>query len=194
LREPGGFGFIAGMRKLCTLVWLAGCFCLAGEDLVLNDLEGMPRRPLEPGEKLASVLVFYSQDCPISKSYVPEINRLCAQYTNFAYYIVEVGSEATAEMTRKHVHEYDLHAVVLLDPKHRVVKVAGAEVTPEAAVLDRKGQVLYRGRIDNWYAGLGKKRARATRQDLREALDSLARGRRIKEKETVAIGCVIETH
>ena len=176
------------------MFWFAATICIAGEDLVLNDLEGMSRRPLEPGEKLGSVLVFYSHDCPISKSYVPEINRLLAQYTNFAFYVVEVGSDATSEMAKKHAREYDLRAMMVLDPKHQLVNAVGGEVTPEAVVVGRSGQLLYRGRIDNWYAALGKKRARATRQDLREALDSVARGKPVREKETKAIGCVIETH
>jgi hypothetical protein len=72
------------------------------------------------------------------------------------------------------------------------VKVAGAEVTPEAVVLDRKSVVRYRGRIDDLYAALGKKRARVTRHDLRDALDSIAAGKRVKQKETKAIGCLIE--
>ena len=194
MRASGGCGFIRNVLKICALFWFAATICIAGEDLVLNDLEGMSRRPLEPGEKLGSVLVFYSHDCPISKSYVPEINRLLAQYTNFAFYVVEVGSDATSEMAKKHAREYDLRAMMVLDPKHQLVNAVGGEVTPEAVVVGRSGQLLYRGRIDNWYAALGKKRARATRQDLREALDSVARGKPVREKETKAIGCVIETH
>jgi hypothetical protein len=67
-------------------------------------------------------------------------------------------------------------------------------VTPEAAVIARGGRLVYRGRIDDWYAAPGKKRQRVTRQDLRDALDSVAKGKRVKEKETKAIGCFIEEH
>jgi thiol-disulfide isomerase/thioredoxin len=165
---------------------------MAGPGPVWNDLEGAAHDPLDPGAELATVLVFYSQDCPISKGYVPELNRLSANYTNFAFYVIEVDPEVTTEAARKHVREYGLSVPVLLDSRRQLVKVAGAEVTPEAVVLDRKSVVRYRGRIDDLYAALGKKRARVTRHDLRDALDSIAAGKRVKQKETKAIGCLIE--
>ena len=59
-------------------------------------------------------------------------------------------------------------------------------------MLGRKGEVLYRGRIDDLYAGLGKKRAMATQHDLREALDAINVGKSVKKKEITVIGCMIQ--
>ena len=63
--------------------------------------------------------------------------------------------------------------------------------TPEVAVIGASGQVLYRGRIDNLYAALGKKRPEATEKDLRRALDEVLSGSRVSTPETKAIGCYI---
>src|SRR5581483_4330603 len=137
-----------GMRILGIIFFLAAGFCLAGpepgSELVFHDLDNVPRRPLEPGDKIASVLIFYWQDCPISNGYAPELNRITASHTNFAFYIVQVDPELTPAAAREHARKFDLHPPVVLDPQHRLVKFAKATVTPEAVVIGRNGQILYR--------------------------------------------------
>lgn len=184
------------MRILCIIFCLAGGLCLAGpgaaSEFIFNDLDNVPRRPLEPGGKVASVLIFYWQDCPVSNGYAPELNRIAASHTNFAFYIVQVDPELTPAAAREHARKFDLHPPVLLDPQHRLVKFAKATVTPETVVIGRNGQILYRGRIDNRYAALEKMRATATEHDLIEMLDTLAAGKPLKKTEIKAIGCLIQ--
>ena len=138
------------------------------------------------------MLIFYWHDCPISNGYAPELNRISASRTNFAFYIVQTDPELTATIAKEHARQYDLHLPVLLDPKHRLVKSAKATVTPEVVVLGKDAQVLYRGRIDNLFAAIGKKRAAATEHDLLDALDAIAAGKPVKKIETKAIGCSIQ--
>ena len=82
------------MRALFSIFFLAAAFCHAGADLpsewVFKDLDNISRRPLDPADKIASVLIFFWQDCPISNSYAPELNRIAASHTHFAFYIVQV--------------------------------------------------------------------------------------------------------
>ena len=183
------------MRVVCASLCFAAGLSVAvpagWSGLTFNDLDGVSRHPLEPGGKVASVLFFYWQDCPICNSYAPEINRICDSYTNLAFYIVQVDPDLAPAAARKHAAEYDLRVPVLLDPRHRLVKLAKATVAPEAVVLGKNGQALYRGRINDLYAALGKKRAAATQHDLREALDAIMAGKAIKRRETKAIGCLI---
>ena len=184
------------MRIVCALICLPAGLCSAGPKagpgLVFEDLAGVAHRPLDPGEKAGAVLFFYWHDCPICNGYVPEINRICANHTNFAFYIVQVDLDLAPAAAKQHARDYELRAPVLLDPQHRLVKLAKATVTPEAVVVGREGQTLYRGRIDDLYAALGKRRSAATKHDLNEALDAIARGGIVKAKETKAIGCIIQ--
>jgi hypothetical protein len=184
------------MRYLCAILCLAASLCLGapdtGTELVFKDLQDVPHHPLEPVEKVASVLIFYWQDCPISNGYAPELNRIAAGHTNFAFYIVQVDPELNAPMAREHARQYHLAMPVLLDPQHRLVKLAGAGVTPEAVVFGKGGEILYRGRIDDGYEALGKKRAAARQHDLSDALDAITAGQPVKQKETKAIGCLIQ--
>jgi hypothetical protein len=183
------------MKYFCAIFVLAVAVCLGADavpDLVMKDLQDVPRRPLDPASKAGSVVVFYWQDCPVSNGYAPELNRIAASHTNFAFYIVQVDAELTAAAAREHAHQYGLTMPVLLDPTHRLVKLAGAVVTPEVVVFGKDGQILYRGRIDDGYAAPGKKRAVTTKHDLCDALDAIAAGEPVKQKQTKAFGCVIE--
>jgi hypothetical protein len=184
------------VNRFCIILCLAAGLGLAGPDepadLVFNDLDGVARRPLDPGSQAASVLIFYWQDCPISNSYAPELNRLRAAYTNCAFYIVQVDFGLTRAAAKEHARKFDLHPPVLLDPQHRLVQHFKVTVTPEAVVVGRTGELLYRGRIDDGYAALGKKRAVVTEHDLRDALDAIAAGKPVKKAKTKAIGCLIQ--
>ena len=184
------------MRYYCAILCFAARLCLAapgsGQELVYKDLNDTPRRPLDAAGKDGSVLIFYWQDCPVSNGYAPELNRIAAGHTNFAFYIVQVDASLTPAAAKEHARQFDLKMPVLLDPDHRLVKLTKATATPEAVVVGKAGQILYRGRIDDNYAAFGKKRATARQHDLSEALDAIAAGQAVKQKETTVIGCVIE--
>ncbi len=174
-----------------SLAW-AGPAPEAAGKMIFRDLDDMAHCPLEAGDKVGSVLIFFWQDCPVSNGYVPELNRIAASHTNFAFYIVQVDPELTRDAAREHARRFDLRPCVVLDPKHELVAFAQATVTPEAVVIGRRGEVVYRGRIDDNYAAFGKKRAVVTEHDLSEALDGLAAGKALKKTETKAIGCKIQ--
>src|SRR5438128_1861360 len=159
----------------------------------MADINGVPRSPLHPDGK-ASVLFFITSDCPISNSYAPEIQRICSDYgpKRVACSLVYVDPDLTAADVRKHVREFGYNGIpAILDSTQKLVHAAGAAVTPEAAVIGASGQVLYRGRIDNVYAALGKRRREATEKDLRRALDEILSGKPVSTPETKAIGCFI---
>jgi hypothetical protein len=158
---------------------------------VIKDIDGIARHPLAVEGKMASVLIFYRQDCPISNSYAPEINRIAGTFTNFAFYIVQVDPGLTIAAAKEHARQYALGPPVLLDSAHELVRRARATVTPEAVVIGKDGGIVYRGRIDNLYVEPGKKRSSASRHDLRDALESIQAGHPVQPKETKAVGCVI---
>ncbi len=184
------------MRYLCAILCFAASVSLAAPerlpDLVVRDLADVPHHPLKPADKDASVLIFFWQDCPVSNGYVPELNRIAASHTNCAFYIVQVDPELTPAAAREHSTQYHISMPVLLDRKHQLVKLAGATVTPEAVVVGKNGDVLYRGRIDDNYAAFGKKRAASRQHDLIDALAAIATGQPVKLKRTEAIGCLIQ--
>ncbi len=54
-----------------------------------------------------------------------------------------------------------------------------------------KGEVLYRGAIDNWYHALGKNRPAPTEHYLKNALDAVLNNTPILTQRTEAVGCLM---
>jgi len=146
------------------------------------------------GAGKTSVLFFISSDCPVSNSYAPEIQRLCGEYRNqgvdCSLVYEDVGLDTIS--MRKHLNEYRYEGIpAVIDNNRKMAKQAKATVTPEAVVIDSKGETRYRGRIDNFYAALGKPRQQVTAHDLRDALEAVLAGRPAPNPETKALGCYI---
>jgi hypothetical protein len=83
---------------------------------------------------------------------------------------------------------------VLRDDHHSLVRLAGAETTPEAiafAVEQDGPRLVYRGRIDNRYEDVGRMRPAATDHDLADIVDALAGKGRLTLRTTKAVGCAI---
>lgn len=168
---------------------------LGAEDAIeLRDLEGNVHRPLEAAkDKKAVVLIFITHDCPIANAFAPEIRRIVEAYEkkSVAFFLVHVDPALNSADAKKHAADYSLGGTILLDPQHRLAKQVKATVTPQAVALSQETKILYRGRIDDLYADLGKKRVEPTRRDLREALDEILGGRAVSVPETRAVGCLI---
>ena len=75
--------------------------------------------------------------------------------------------------------------------KHDLVKQAHAQVTPEAAVFDRKGLLLYHGRIDDLYHSFGRARPQPTTHELEDAIEAALAGRSPAKSEVPGVGCYI---
>lgn len=149
-----------------------------------------------PGPKdcKAVVLIFYGHDCPISNGYAPELARLYKEYApqEVAFCIVYADADFKAADARKHAKEYGFLCPAILDPKLTLARQVGATVKPEAAVLSPKGELLYRGRIDDINADFGQRRLKPTKRELKDALDAILAGKAVGTPRAKAIGCDID--
>ncbi len=197
------------------LSWLAGLMLLAGcspldagrveapagvqnnagvqADVVLVDLRGRSVSPFDAPGARAFVFVFVRTDCPVSNRYAPEIQRLFRTYAgrNVAFRLVYPDPGDSASAVQAHQKEYHLTVPALRDPHHALVRLAGARVTPEAAVFVPGRGEVYRGRVDDRYVDFGKERPAPTQHELANALDRLLAEKPITNSTTVAVGCYI---
>lgn len=164
-------------------------FYFLGGEITVKDLDG---RTVDALGARTTVLIFTRTDCPISNRYAPEVRRIYEAFSNRAdFWLVYVDPKQTAETVRAHVREYGYPFGALLDGRHELVKLAGASITPEAAVFAGR-KLIYRGRIDDRYVTFGKARQTATKHDLEDALAAVAAGKPAPFRETKAVGCFIE--
>lgn len=162
--------------------------------LEVRDIDGISRTPLKVTQGAARALFFVTNDCPVSNYYSHEIRRICEDYAphGVSCALVYVDPTLTPEQVRQHARDYghgDYPKIV--DRDHALVKATGADVTPTAVVIRPDASIAYRGRIDNFYADLGKPRRVVTAHDLRDALDAVAAGKPVPNPETKPVGCFI---
>jgi hypothetical protein len=139
------------------------------------------------------VLIFTSIDCPISNRYAPEIQRLQARFAadGVRFSLVFANPRDVPDAIRDHVRAFGYQIEVVLDPRQDLVRKTKATVTPEAAVFDRSGRLVYRGRIDDRYADLGIDRQTPRRRDLEDAVVATLAGQPVANPFTRAVGCYL---
>jgi thiol-disulfide isomerase/thioredoxin len=188
---------LCSLLVLCSVVVAADAW--RAREVGVRDVTGAVLKPFAAGTA-ASLVFFVATDCPVSNGYAPEIQRVCRDYArrgvtcSLLYEDVDTATTKRVldQQVRAHMSEYgyrDLPAAI--DRQRSAATAARATVTPTAVVVDRAGEIRYRGRIDNLYAALGKPRQQITRHDLRDALDAVVTGRRVTHPETEPIGCYI---
>ena len=161
--------------------------------ITLVDVDGNQHRLPDADGSKATIVYFVTHDCPISNRFMPEIRRICGEYSSRGTrcLLAYVDPTVSVDQIQQHRQTYQSAAPAVHDLKHALVELAGASVTPEAALFDHSGSLAYRGRINNFYADLGKPRRQATEHDLRDALDELLAGKAVSQPRTQAVGCFI---
>jgi hypothetical protein len=179
---------VGALAVLLVCALITGC----GPDDRPRDLDDHAVDPFA-GPGTATVLLFVAVDCPISNRYAPEIQRIHEEFQarGVDVWLVYPNADDSVEAVRAHLDQFGLGAPALRDPRHALVRKAGATMTPEAVVYAGDGTAVYRGRIDNWYAALSTARPAATEHDLRDALESVLAGERGPLRTTQVVGCYI---
>jgi hypothetical protein len=142
--------------------------------------------------QVATVLVFTTTDCPISNRYVPEIQRLADRFSGSVRFTLVYPVPADTEsVIREHVKKFGPALDWQQDRGLVQVKRTGVTVTPEVAVLDATGRLVYRGRIDDRYLQLCGDRPQPTQRDLERTLDAMLAGAPVPVARTRAVGCYL---
>ena len=205
------------MKGLITRAWRAGLATLAQAPLLilLSSAIAVAAHPapqpdlylLDPGghavnpfqsQARATVFIFVRTDCPVANRYAPVIRHLTQEFSprGAAFWLVYPNAKVTPAAIVKHDRAFRFDCPALRDPRHELVKLTGAQITPEAVVFvptqpGAAGRIVYRGRIDNQYVDFGITRPAATTHDLADALSAALAGRPVAVARTKAVGCYI---
>ncbi len=177
---------LVGLVGLTLWLWSSG----NGTDVY--DLDGGVVDPLA-GKAAATVLVFVRSDCPISNRYTPEVQRLAARFMpqGAAFWLVYVDPGQGPASIRRHLREYGYSLPAAHDPDHVLVHRTGAKVTPQAAVFNADGVLVYSGRIDDRYIDFDQARNKAQRHEVEEVLKAVLAGEPVEMAWAPAVGCFI---
>jgi hypothetical protein len=142
-----------------------------------------------------TVYVFLLDECVISQFYTPELTRLHEKYKSqrvgFVGYFPNFSSKP--DKIDAFGKQYRLAFPLLPDYYKDWTRKFGITVTPEVAVWDhRAGRLLYKGRIDDSYVRVGKRKLHPQHRDLEEVIENwLLNQSAPMTVQTQAIGCFI---
>ena len=156
------------------------------------DSNGKPVDPFASAAH-ANVFLFVRTDCPISNRYAPELQRIASEFSSrgVEFWLVYSDRAETAAGIATQIAQYKLPGKPLRDADHKLAARSQATVSPQAAVFDGSGKLVYTGRIDDQFVDFGKARQKATTHDLESAIAAVLSGRPVKFTKTRAVGCYL---
>lgn len=171
---------------------LASGLPLFAGPIQLKTIDGISVHPLSDAAKM-TVLIFVTEECPISRGYAPEIARVAKQFSSskVRFFLVHEDADTTVSRAKAYGKSFGLNFPTLLDTKHQLAKKVGVTAVPTAAIYSPSGSPLYVGRIDNRYPTLGVRSRQVTSHDLQESLTSLLKGEKLKLARTQVTGCTL---
>ncbi|MES2133828.1 MAG: redoxin domain-containing protein [Bacteroidota bacterium] len=139
-----------------------------------------------------TVFVFLSETCPICKSYTLPLKTLYKTYKDKP--LKFIGVFPNYYSTQQEIAEFKKTYAIpfeLIKDDGTLTKKFNATVTPQAFVLNSKGEIVYSGRIDNSFYAIGKRRTTITSNDLDNAIKHLLAKDLVTTPSTEAVGCII---
>lgn len=142
-----------------------------------------------------TVYVFLMDECLISQYYTPELTRLNETYSEKGVGFIGYfpNSATSKEAINKFGQDFRIDFPLKIDDDQFFVKKFEINVTPEVAVWDhRSDRLIYRGRIDDSYVRVGKRKLHPQHHDLEDIINAwIALESTDQLTETQAIGCFI---
>ena len=184
------------MRSLIPLLLLFIASCAnrpSVQEIPLNDLQDNETR-IVPAEHALMVIYFLSPECPICINYTLAMQNIERDFGSDSLALYGIFSKEwfTPDEVKTFALKYDLGFEMLFDEGNKLAHTLDATVTPEVVVLNREGDKIYSGKIDNWVNDLGKKKLQVSEHYLKNALLAWQNGKPIDPKRTEPKGCLIE--
>lgn len=142
------------------------------------------------------VLEWYNPECPAIVQHhktAKTFNDMHTAYKGKDVVILAINSSAQGqqghgkELNEKSVKDYGIEYPVLLDEDGTVGHAYGATNTPQCYVIDKDGNLAYKGAVDN-----GKFGKNGDKNYVTQAVDQLLKGEKVTEAETKAYGCNVK--
>jgi hypothetical protein len=138
------------------------------------------------------LFVFLSPECPLCKNYTPVLNALQQQYRQTVKMVgIIPGRTYSAATVNAFAKKYKTTFPLLVDREKKLTNYLHASVTPEAVLLNKHYELVYKGAIDNRVKQLGVQSWQATENYLADAVTQYLQHTAIAVKRKQAVGCLI---
>ncbi|VTS05069.1 alkyl hydroperoxide reductase [Tuwongella immobilis] len=163
--------------------------------IVMTDLHGALHDLHQNDYRRVRIFVFLSTECPIANAMLPTLNALHNQW-NASKRVECFGVLADRGVTRQkavqHFAEYATDFPILFDASDLLRQRLQPTHVPQAVVVNADGAIVYSGAIDNAWESLGRRRVKAEKTYLADAVTATLAGRAVAVPKTEPVGCLIE--
>jgi peroxiredoxin len=142
----------------------------------------------------ATVVVFTCNHCPFSKAYEPVLIEMANKYPSkdVAWVLINsndpaLSPEDSFEKMQEIAKAKNYPFPYVFDSTQQTAQAYGASRTPHVFLVDAKGTIVYRGRIND-----NKDKTLVKTNDLADAIDATIAGKEVANNSTKAIGCTIK--
>lgn len=142
-----------------------------------------------------TVYIFLLEDCVISQHYAPILNELHQTYVSDSMRFIGIFPNrfSTPQTIDLFKTTYAVPFELKYEYYQQTARKLAVTVTPEVVIYDeQKDRILYKGRIDDQFVRVGRRRQVRRTFELEAALKALQNGEEIVVKKTTAIGCFIK--
>ncbi len=151
-----------------------------------KSIPDMKNTTVDSKDKKGLVVVFLSALCPCSNSHVKEVIQLSQQYPDFSFVGVHSNADETKEQTIEYFKKINPPFPVLHDENSKIANEFKALKTPHAFVVLNNGETAYQGGVSS-----SQTFENAKHKFLREALNDLTKGEKVKTTSGRTLGCAI---
>lgn len=146
------------------------------------------------GEK-GLLVAFTCNHCPYALAIWPRLIVLAAHAKELGIHTVGINpnihpdypEDAPNKMVEK-IKEWKITFPYLVDETQQIAKKFDAQCTPDLYLFDQAQKLVYHGRLDdNW-----QNEKLVKKQELKEAIDNLALGKKINSEQRPSMGCSIK--
>jgi hypothetical protein len=143
----------------------------------------------DPSKAQATVLIFVSNQCPVSNAYNERMRDLYTAYEGkpAKFYFIDANATESQDDINSLEKRANFPFRIVRDVDNVVADKLGAQFTPEVFVFDKSGILQYHGAIDD-----SRNAANVNQKSARDAIDALLAGTAVPVASTKAFGCSIK--
>lgn len=123
---------------------------------------------------------------------VKSVNDLADSFPEVQFMAVHSGMNYEAMELNMFVTETGFKPPVFRDMDYTIAHQFEATITPEFILVDREGNVLYQGLLDDRILELGNYKQQWSKHYLYDALKAVNEGKQVAVSRTEPVGCVLE--
>ncbi|MBT8189440.1 MAG: redoxin domain-containing protein [Saprospiraceae bacterium] len=141
-----------------------------------------------------TVYIFMAEECRICQYYTPLLRNLYEGYNdhNISFTGLFPNRHSSIETITKFKDEYDIPFPLKYEYFQTLTRKFEVRMTPEVVVYNEsEKKIIYKGRIDNSYYRVGRKRRVITNHELKDVLERIQDGNYEPLPSKQPVGCFI---